>query len=95
MTAKAFPEVYNLSGFLSVFQGMSLNLRDLLGSLERFRHAIINPLQLGGSALFPLFAFRSAAWDATLPMAVITGGVHGRLLGAMIWELDVSALRDD
>lgn len=53
---------------------------DVLSSIERLR-ARFDVVQYGAiaydDARYPLFAVRSAAWRDGLPVALVTGGVHG------------------
>ena len=43
---------------------------------DRFERIAYGQLDYAGES-YPLYALRSRAWDASLPAALITGGVHG------------------
>ncbi|MFC4727643.1 M14 family metallopeptidase [Coralloluteibacterium thermophilus] len=53
---------------------------DVVEAVERLR-AHLEVVEYGrieyGSEGYPLFAVRSRGWDETLPVALVTGGVHG------------------
>lgn len=53
---------------------------DVLSAIERLR-ARFDVVEYGrldyGAERFPLFAIRSRDWDDALPVALVTGGVHG------------------
>ena len=44
---------------------------------ERFEVAQYGELDCGADGRYPLFAIRSRDWDDALPVALVTGGVHG------------------
>ncbi len=44
---------------------------------QRFDVAQYGELDYGADGSFPLFAVRSRDWDDALPVALVTGGVHG------------------
>ena len=44
---------------------------------ERFDVAQYGELDYGADGRYPLFAIRSRDWDDALPVALVTGGVHG------------------
>ena len=54
---------------------------DVLAVVERLRSRFdvqqYGELDYGLDGRFPLYALRSRNWDATLPSALVTGGVHG------------------
>ena len=58
---------------------------DVVSRLHRVDGAAVEVFQYGeldyrkpfGAARYPLFAAKSAQWDRTRPLAVVTGGVHG------------------
>jgi hypothetical protein len=44
---------------------------------ERFDVSTYGALDAGAEGDYPLLALRSRGWDASLPVALVTGGVHG------------------
>lgn len=44
---------------------------------DHFDVSTYGMLDAGGDARYPLLAVRSRGWDASLPTALVTGGVHG------------------
>src|SRR5690554_5460648 len=44
---------------------------------DRFDVFQYGELGYGADGRYPLFALRSRAWDDALPVAIVTGGVHG------------------
>ena len=54
---------------------------DVLPAIERLRATFdvieYGRLDTGPDGTYPLFALRSRPWDDTLPVALVTGGVHG------------------
>lgn len=54
---------------------------DVLDAVERFREGFdvvrYGELDYAPDGVYPLFAVRSRSWDASLPVALVTGGVHG------------------
>lgn len=44
---------------------------------DRFEVVQYGELDYGSDGRYPLFALRSAGWDEALPVALVTGGVHG------------------
>jgi hypothetical protein len=54
---------------------------DVLSAVDRLRDRFdvqqYGELDYGADGRFPLYALRSRDWDAALPTALVTGGVHG------------------
>src|SRR3546814_17395643 len=54
---------------------------DMLAVIERLRPRFdivqYGELDYGAAGVFPLFAIRTHAWRDDLPVALVTGGVHG------------------
>jgi hypothetical protein len=54
---------------------------DVLRVIERLRPSLdvvqYGELDYGADGRYPLLALKSRGWDAALPSALVTGGVHG------------------